>query len=105
MNTIYLKETTETEIFEIISGLKTKNSEDENGISIRLLKLLNSTIAGPIAQLINRCIHLRCFPSILKTAKVIPLYKDGSKSDCSNYRPISLLPTIGKLYEFSMLKL
>ena len=99
LNTIYLKETTETEIFEIISGLKTKNSEDENGISIRLLKLLNSTIAGPIAQLINRCIHLRCFPSILKTAKVIPLYKDGSKSDCSNYRPISLLPTIGKLYE------
>ena len=39
------------------------------------------------------------FLDSLKIAKVVPLFKDGSKSDLGNYRPISLLPVIGKLFE------
>ena len=39
------------------------------------------------------------FPQILKTAKVVPIHKSGSKSDVSNYRPISLLSTFSKIYE------
>ena len=39
------------------------------------------------------------FPDKLKTAKIIPLHKGGQKSNPSNYRPISLLPQFGKLFE------
>ena len=39
------------------------------------------------------------FPSVLKIAKVIPLFKSGNKLDCSNYRPISFLPVISKICE------
>ena len=39
------------------------------------------------------------FPSVLKTAKVIPVHKNDSKLDCNNYRPISLLPNIEKILE------
>ena len=39
------------------------------------------------------------FPSVLKTAKIIPVHKKGSKFDCNNYRPISLLPNIENFFE------
>ena len=39
------------------------------------------------------------FPSVLKTAKVVPVFKKHSKLDYSNYCPISLLPNIEKILE------
>ena len=39
------------------------------------------------------------FPSVLKTAKVVPVFKKDSKLDCSIYRPISLLSNIEKILE------
>ena len=44
------------------------------------------------------------FPSLLKTAKVIPVFKKDSKLDYSNYRPISLLSNIEKILEKLMCK-
>ena len=44
------------------------------------------------------------FPSVLKTAKVVPVFKKDSKLDCSNYRPISLLLNTEKILEKPMYK-
>ena len=44
------------------------------------------------------------FPSVLKTAKVVPVFKKGSKSDRCNYRPISLLSNFEKILEKLMYK-
>ena len=44
------------------------------------------------------------FPSVLKTAKVIPVFKKDSKLDYSNYRPIALLSNIEKILEKLMYK-
>ena len=44
------------------------------------------------------------FPSVLKTAKVVPVFKKGSKLDYSNYRPISWLSNIEKILEKLMYK-
>ena len=43
--------------------------------------------------------RLGIFPDELKIARVIPLYKSGDKSDITNYRPISLLPVLSKIFE------
>ena len=45
------------------------------------------------------------FPSILKQARVIPIFKAGDKEDPGNYRPISILPTLSKIIENILLKI
>ena len=56
-------------------------------------------ISPSIAALINKSLTSSHFPNQLKLAKVFPIFKNGSKSDPSNYRPISVLPTISKIFE------
>ena len=58
-----------------------------------------NSISPFIATLINKSIISGTFPSQLKYAKVFPIFKCGSKSDPSNYRPISILPTVSKIFE------
>ena len=62
-------------------------------------KILKSKFSPFIAALINKSISSGTFPSQLKSAKVFPVFKGGAKSDPSNYRPISILPTVSKLFE------
>ena len=52
-----------------------------------------------ISELCNLSMILGSFPNACKTAKVKPLFKKGSKTDPSNYRPISLLPLLSKVNE------
>jgi len=56
-------------------------------------------IAEPLAKLFNASFKLGQVPNLLKIAKVCPIYKDGSKSDFSNYKPISVLPSFSKIME------
>ena len=56
-------------------------------------------ISPSIAALINKSLTSSHFPNQLKLAKVFPIFENGSKSDPSNYRPISILPTISKIFE------
>ena len=50
-------------------------------------------------MLINKSVLTGTFPSELKNAEVYPIHKGGDKTDPSNYRPISILPTISKIFE------
>ena len=96
---LFLKKTCPHEIARCISSLKNSRSEDLLGISKKLSKLANFEINGVLFFLINRAISERKLRNVFKIANVIPLFKSGSKLDCSNYRPISLLPVIRKIFE------
>ena len=65
----------------------------------KIIKLAKNCLSPVIADLINKSINSGSFPSQMKNAKVYPIYKGGQKSDPSNYRPISILPTISKIFE------
>ena len=49
--------------------------------------------------MINQTLSTRIFPEKLKEAKVVPLFKNGTNKVISNYRPISLLPAMLKVFE------
>ena len=57
-----------------------------------------------MADLFNLSFLTGVFPSVLKTAKVVPVFKKDSKLDYSNYRPISWLSNIEKILEKLMYK-
>ena len=62
-----------------------------------------STVLAPhISQLVNLSFHQGIFSDNLKVVKVIPIHKGGRFSDPNNYRPISVLPVLSKIYERAM---
>ena len=63
-----------------------------------VVKLAVDSLSPSIAVLINKRIATCEFPSQLKIAKVLPIFKGGEKFDPSNYRPISILPTVSKIF-------
>ena len=66
---------------------------------VRILKCASHILSSPLARIMNLSVETGTFPNKLKYAKVIPVYKTGDKLECGNYRPISLLSNINKVFE------
>ena len=100
-NTIYLRPVESPEIESYINDFKNKSTSDSK---ISALKIANTTqnFSHILANVIDASFVQGIFPQELKVAKVVPIHKNGSKTDVSNYRPISLLSTFSKLYEKAM---
>ena len=98
-STIVLLPTDSTEIENIINNLENKASCGPDEIPVSILKAAVKHISLPLSLIINHSLSNTTFPDALKIAKVIPLYKSGNHQDPANYRPISLLNTVSKIYE------
>jgi hypothetical protein len=79
--------------------MKPKSSFGEDCISNNVLKLIAITIIQPLKHLINLSLKTGFFPEQFKVAKVVPVFKDSDSHEFSNYRPISLLNSISRLFE------
>ena len=91
--------TTEVELVKIIKSLAPKNSSGPDLLSNRMLKKEMFAFSKLLKPLINDSITQGVFPDVLKEANVIPVYKKGPKNNLDNYRPISLLPVLSKVFE------
>ena len=89
-------------IDSIIKNMKLKSSTGYNNISNKLLKSAKDVLIKPLTLLMNQIIHTREFPKQLEIANVKPLFKKGLQSSFTNYRPISLLPSISQNFEHAM---
>ena len=87
------------EVEEILRTLKTDKASGPDGLSNRILKELSHEISSPLCSLFNKSLSLGKFPSPYKDANVTPVHKKGDLSLVSNYRPISLLNSVAKLFE------
>lgn len=99
-NSAYFADSDDREVANIIAGLKNKNSSTDN-ITIKILKFIYCPISVIISYLFNKCLNAGVYPPVFKKAKVIPIYKKGSGSTLiiNHYRPISILPTLNKIFE------
>ena len=82
----------------IVKSLK-NCSTSHDGMSVRLIKKNIDNLAPILCHICNTSFDTGVFPSELKIAKIVPIHKGGSRKDCNNYRPISILPAIAKFIE------
>ena len=101
-NTKFLQATSKEEIANITPSLNFDETSDPYNIPYRTLFLLKNQILKQLLDLFNISFVSGVFPLVLKTAKVILVFKKESKLNYSNYRPIFLLSNVEKIIEKRM---
>lgn len=98
-SSFHFKSVDEDNVCKIIKSLQSKTSFGHDGISTKLLKNIAPVILTPLTLIINQSLITGIFPTELKIAKVIPLHKKDDPAIMDNFRPVSLLTAISKVFE------
>ena len=96
---LYLPNVTNDEVEKIVMSLITKYTSDCFEISIFVMQSIIFGISDTLTFLIIKALKAETFPECLKGTVVVPIFKSGNVSGANNYRPISLLPAISKVFE------
>lgn len=93
------KHITPRDVINAANSMSNSSSTDVYDMSNSLIKALISSIANPLTDIINLCLHEGVFPKELKISRICPVYKKGPKDEPASYRPVSIIPIISKLIE------
>lgn len=88
-----------SDVKEAILALKNSSSLDYYGLNSYMIKASLESLVDPLTCLFNRCIEEGNWPDPLKISKVTPVYKKGDYDCVDNFRPISIIPILGKIFE------
>jgi len=97
--TIFLSPVLLVEIVKIINSFASKKSRGHDDIPLNTVKCSATVIALIMSVFANKIFKLGIFPSSLKIAKVIPIFKSNDKKSMNNYRTIFLLTCFSKIFE------
>ena len=89
---------TEKELIDLLKNMKSASS-GWDGLSPHIIKLTSHFFTKPLLHICNLSLSCGVFPSELKIAKVLPLYKSGDDVQLVNHRPVSILPVFSKVLE------
>ena len=96
---IFLSPVNDYELMQCVNTIASKHSKGCDGLSVYTLKQIISCIVSPLTKIINKIYLYGIVPDFCKIAEIVPVFKSGDVSDYKNYRPISILPAISKLFE------
>lgn len=86
-------------VINSIDKTRNTNSLDPNDLNTKLLKTIKNLIISPLPKFFNDCATTNKYIQALKLSKVVPIYKGGESTDLNNYRPISIPPSIPKIFK------
>ena len=92
---------TEGNVMKLIERIRTNVAVGLDGINAKVLKDGKDIIAPTLTRIINLGYELNQFPDLLKIASIKPIHKKNCNNDPANYRPISILPMLSKVFERS----
>ena len=88
-----------TYLFKIIQNLDSNKAHGHDNISIRMERICSDSICIPLEIIFQQTLFTGVFPSEWKKGKMVPIHKKSDKQNIKNYRPVSLLPICGKMFE------
>ena len=98
-NVFSFRKVTHEVIVSEINSLDTSKSTRSEDITFKIIKDNADIFANFILQNLKKRIIDEKFPDQLKQADVSPIFKKGNHNDKTNYRPVSILPSLSKTYE------
>ena len=90
---------TKEDVYKELTRLNTKKATGADTLPPRLLQISAPVLAQPVASLLNKSIDTATFPDGLKVAEVSPLHKKGDTMSKKSFRPVSILPSVSKIFE------
>ena len=97
-NNFYLFPPNYAEIESIVKNLKITNTH-MNSIPVKIFKMLRHVLIQPLMIVIGNSFRQGIFPNSLKIARITPIHKNGDFASPTNFRPVSSLPFMSKIYE------
>ena len=98
-NAFKLQPTSYNDVRKTLNTIRSDCSTGHDSIPINLLKPVSEFIISPLNFIINNFISFRTFPEYWKVARISPVPKLNNPSSPSDFRPISVLPLLSKVYE------
>ena len=97
--TLDVKPVTQGQVLAVLESLNANKATGCDAIPAKVMKIGAKELSQPLTTLFNSCIHNRVWPSDWKRGDWTPVYKKDDKYSKENYRPITVLPCVDKVFE------